>query len=334
MGVVGFITAVAAFTTAIAGMNSQYGVIPGIRAQVRAVSSQVPLGHPVLIRFTIENTASEPVTLTVPGTEPQIPSPDVGLPTTHVFSGGSVPSVIVQSEGGRKWDQAAGYRPPATAPILMVAPGGFVGTTLDLREYFPALRGAGQFRITWQPYAGAVTGETILINIAPLKNAEIMTDEGTMVLRMHYDDAPLAVANFLELVKSGFYSGKTFHRIAPGYMIQGGCPRGDGTGIRLDGKRVAAELNSRRHVKGTVSMALLDDDPNSASCQFFICNTEMKDWDGRYTVFAQLEGEESLATLDKLMALPVDDVGRPIRPFYIRSARLIDAPIDAPFLSP
>jgi len=145
-------------------------------------------------------------------------------------------------------------------------------------------------------------------------------------VRLLYDDAPGYVTNFLELAKSGFYTGKTFHRVAPGYMILGGCPKGDGTGIRLDGRRVPAEFNSRRHQKGTLSMALLDDDPDSASCQFFICNTEQKDWDGRYTVFAQLIGDESLATLDRLMSTPLDDLGRPQRPIYMRNVRVVDAP--------
>lgn len=319
---------------AAGGPGQHFGVIPSVRAQIRPVSSQIPLGQPVLIRFSVENTGNEPLTLTVPGAEPQIPNPDIGLPLSHVFSGGSLPSVTVTTETGRKWDQPVSYRTPGTAPILMLAPQGLVGTTIDLREYFPALRGAGQFRVTWQPYAGAVTGETIVVNIAPLKNVEITTDDGVMVIRMFYDDAPATVANFVELARSGFYTGKTFHRIAPGYMIQGGCPRGDGTGIRLDGRRIPAEFNNRRHLKGSVSMALLDDDVNSGSCQFFICNTEQKDWDGRYTIFGQLEGEESYATLDRLMASPVDENGRPVRPIYLRNVKLIDAPVEPLYGAP
>jgi cyclophilin family peptidyl-prolyl cis-trans isomerase len=73
-------------------------------------------------------------------------------------------------------------------------------------------------------------------------------------------------------------------------------------------------------------MALLEDDPDSGSCQFFLCNTRQKDWDGRYTVFGQLEGEESFATLDRLMSTPVDDKGRPVRTLYMRTVRVVDAP--------
>jgi cyclophilin family peptidyl-prolyl cis-trans isomerase len=150
-----------------------------------------------------------------------------------------------------------------------------------------------------------------------------------MMMRFFYEDAPSTVANFIELAKSGFYSSKVFHRIEPGYLIQGGCPRGDGTGIRLDGKRIPAEFNGRIMDKGRVAMALLNDDPDSASCQFFICNTRQKDWDGRYTVFGELVGEESFATLERLMNRDVDEQGRPLDPLYMRSVRIIDAPSDA-----
>ena len=65
------------------------------------------------------------------------------------------------------------------------------------------------------------------------------------------------------------------------------------------------------------------------SCQFFICNTGQKDWDGRYTVFAQLVGDGSFETLDKLMATPTDEFGRPRRTLYMHSVRIVDAPSDA-----
>ncbi len=102
-------------------------------------------------------------------------------------------------------------------------------------------------------------------------------------------------------------------------MIQGGCPRGDG-------KRTAAEFSDRPHEKGTLSMALLDDDPDSASCQFFICNTRQKDWDGRYTVFGMLVGDDSFETLDKLMAIQTDEHGRPDQSLLIRAIRIVNAP--------
>jgi len=301
--------------------------IPGVEAHVRLVSRHVPMNHPILVQFLIENKSNEAVTLTVPGTDPAIPSPEVGLPLAHVFSGGpSTSGVTVTTEAGKPWDQPTGYRPPKEAPILLLAPHGMAGTTIDLRDYFPALRGAGQFRISWKPYGGATTGESAVVTIAPRKQIEIESDEGTMTVELFYDEASQTVENFLDLTKANFYSGRSFHRLEPGYLIQGGCPRGDGTGIRLDGKRIPAEFNSRPHQKGSLSMALLEDDPDSASCQFFICNTRQKDWDGKYTVFGQLIGDASYQTLDRLMAIPTDDKGRPTRPLVMRNVRVIDAP--------
>ncbi len=325
-----------AFLLALAGTGALAGAEspaanPGLTARVIPASRFVPMNHPIWVEFVIENVSNEPVTLMVPGTEPAIPSPEVGLPLAHIFSGGTAAGgVVVMTETGRSWDQPVGFHSPAQAPILLLAPRGVVGTTLDLREYFPALRGAGQYRVAWKPYGGVVSAVPAIITVAPRKQVEIETDEGNMTVELFYDDAPHTVENFLELTKSGSYSGKTFHRLEPGYLLQGGCPRGDGTGIRLDGKRLPPEFNQQPHEKGTLSMALLDDDPDSASCQFFISNTRQKDWDGRYTVFGRLSDPTSLATLDRLMATPVDSRGRPTRPLIMRNLRITDAPSNPP----
>ncbi len=319
--------ALAASWIPIAAFAQSPSPLPGVEAHLKLVSRHVPMNHPIWVQFVVENKTAESVTLTVPGADPAIPSAETGVPLSHVFSGGSNgQGVTVTTEAGRPWDQPVGYHAPKEAPILLLAPRGLAGTTIDLREYFPALRSAGQFRLSWKPYGGAVASATVVLTVAPRKQVEIETDDGPMSIELFYDDAPDNVENFVDLVKSGFYSGKSFHRLEPGYLVQGGCPRGDGTGIRLDGKRVPAEFNNRPHQKGSLSMALLDDDPDSASCQFFICNTRQKDWDGRYTIFGQLVGEASLQTLDRLMATPVDDRGRPTRPLVMRNVRLVDAP--------
>lgn len=321
-------TTTALITCSVPVWGQPISFIPEIRAELRPVSPQVPTGQPVWVRFSIENISNEPVTLTVPGTEPEIPSPEAGLPLAHVFSGSSASPVTVTTEVGRRWEQPMGYKASSHAPILLIAPHSTVGITLNLRDYYPALRGAGQYRVTWQPYGGAVNTETVLLTIAPLKRVEIITDEGAMTFRLFYAVAPQHVANFIELASSGFYTGRTFHRLEPGHLIQGGCPRGDGTGIRPNGKRIRAEFSGHPMRKGTVAMALLEDDPDSASCQFFICNTRQKEWDGRYTAFGELVGDESFDTLDRLMATPVDENGRPVRPLYMRNVRVMDAPPD------
>lgn len=304
--------------------------IAGIHASIKPLTYHVPVGQPVLATMLIENTSDKPVTLTVPGAEPSIPSPEMGLPLSHVFSGGTSSGVVVTTESGRHWEKPVGYRQPKEAPILLLAPRSTVGTTIDLREYFPALRTAGEYRVTWAPYGGAAVSDPVKINIAPQKRVQLTTDEGPLVIELFYDDAPNTVANFVDLVESGFYNNLTFHRLEPGYMIQGGCARGDGTGMRPDGKRIAFEHNERHHDKGTIAMALLGDDPDSASSQFFICYTRQKEWDGQYTVFGQLVGEESFQTLDRLMSVDVDEEGHPRRELYIRSARTIPAPAEPP----
>lgn len=305
--------------------EAKEGAGAGVKARLVLATRHVPLNQPVWAHFSVENISGEPVTLTVPGTEPELPNPEVGLPLSHIFSGSGsgTTGVKLTTQSGQAWTEPVGYRKPAKAPIMLLAPRSSVGAVVDLREYFPTLRGAGTYKVVWEPYSGAGQ-DSATFTIAPRKQVELVTDEGKLTMRLFYDEAPNHVENFLELAKINFYSGLTLHRVEPGYLIQGGCPRGDGTGIRLDGKRIPAEPNELKHQKGSVSMALLGDDPDSASCQFFISNTRMREWDSLYTVFAELVGEESFATLDRLMASPVDAQGRPQKTLVIRSMQLVD----------
>src|SRR4051812_1662142 len=107
----------------------------------------------------------------------------------------------------------------------------------------------------------------------PYPRAIISTDLGDMTVELWDDVAPKHVENFLKLGTSGFYDNLIFHRIIPGFVIQGGCPKGTGTGG--PGWSVKAEFNDRKHVPGTLSMAR-SSDPNSAGSQFFICLTREK----------------------------------------------------------
>ena len=139
-----------------------------------------------------------------------------------------------------------------------------------------------------------------------MKQVTIQTNHGDMSLTFFSDKAPGHVENFVELAESGFYDGKTFHRIMDGFMIQGGCPRGDGTG---DGpRRVAAEFSDTPHVLGTLSMAR-GNDPNSASCQFFICLGDADFLNGQYSAFGKIADDASLDTLKKIGALATRDSG-------------------------
>lgn len=129
----------------------------------------------------------------------------------------------------------------------------------------------------------------------------IHTDFGDMAVEFFPDQAPQHVANFIELAESGFYDNKTFHRIVDGFMIQGGCPLGTGTGNGP--RRLKAEFNDTKHVLGVLSMARTSD-PNSASCQFFVCLADCAFLDGQYTAFGKVSSPEGLETLKKIGKVP------------------------------
>jgi cyclophilin family peptidyl-prolyl cis-trans isomerase len=251
-----------------------------------------------------------------------------------LFSGEGFTALTIRSEYNRTWTDVYGYQPPATAPALVLRPHAIIGQSLEVSGFYPQLRSPGLYRIVWQPYGGLLTSNQLTLDVATMKQAVIHTDQGTMTVEFKYDLAPAHVSNFIELARSGFYNQKTFHRIEPGFFIQGGCPNGDGTGIRLDGKKLDPEFSDFPFHRGTVSMARLESDVSSASCQFIICNTRIPAWDGRYSAFGQLVGDASYETLEKLMQVPVvPETGQPRRPLVIRAVRISDAPQEqAPIL--
>ncbi len=139
-----------------------------------------------------------------------------------------------------------------------------------------------------------------------MKQVTIHTNHGEMNLTFLSEKAPKHVGNFIDLAGSGFYDGKTFHRIVDGFMIQGGCPLGTGTG---DGPRqLKAEFNDTPHVLGTLSMAR-SADPNSASCQFFICLGDAAFLNGQYSAFGKIADDASISTLQTIGKLPTSDPG-------------------------
>ena len=130
--------------------------------------------------------------------------------------------------------------------------------------------------------------------------ASIETSEGSMKFEFFPDKAPGHVENFVKLAEKGFYDGTVFHRVISGFMIQGGCPHGTGTGD--PGYKIKAEFNDVHHARGVLSMAR-GGDPDSAGCQFFVCHGDAGFLDGQYTAFGRLvEGDE---TLEKIATAPV-----------------------------
>ncbi|PYN32046.1 MAG: peptidylprolyl isomerase [Candidatus Rokuibacteriota bacterium] len=108
---------------------------------------------------------------------------------------------------------------------------------------------------------------------------------GEIRLEFFPEDAPKTVENFVTLTKKGFYNGLNFHRVVPDFVVQGGCPKGNGTGG--PGYTIKAEFNKQKHVRGTLAMAR-SQHPDSAGSQFYICYGNTPHLDGQYTVFGKV----------------------------------------------
>lgn len=146
------------------------------------------------------------------------------------------------------------------------------------------------------------------------ERAVIETDFGRIVFRFFDQDAPNHVANFKKLASKGFYDGTSFHRVIPGFMIQGGDPLSKDEDRSNDGRggpgyTINAEFNDRPHLRGTVSMAR-SRDPNSAGSQFFICVAPAAHLDRQYTVFGQVI--EGMDVVDRIVSVPRDNKDNPL----------------------
>ena len=125
--------------------------------------------------------------------------------------------------------------------------------------------------------------------------AEITTHEGKIVVDLNFKAAPNTVANFVELANKGFYDGLLFHRVIPGFMIQGGDPNGDGTGG--PGYTIDDEKNDLKHETGVISMA--NKGPNTGGSQFFITHLPQPHLDCHHTVFGKvIEGHDAVCRID------------------------------------
>jgi len=153
-----------------------------------------------------------------------------------------------------------------------------------------------------------------------------MENGKTIDLELDETAAPLTVANFLKLVNDKFYDGLTFHRIIPGFMIQGGCP--EGTGMGGPGWEIKGEFaangwdNPLKHVRGVISMARAQD-PDSAGSQFFIMHADASYLDGQYAAFGRVVS--GLDTLDEIASTPTGFGDRPRKPQVIQSIRVVES---------
>jgi cyclophilin family peptidyl-prolyl cis-trans isomerase len=186
---------------------------------------------------------------------------------------------------------------------------------------------------TEQPGASATTATTEeKKTMADYQNkvAEIHTTAGEIDIRFFPDVAPNHVKNFIDLAQKGFYNGTKFHRVIPGFMVQGGDPNTKSSdtstwGMGGSGTRVNAEFSEIPHKRGIVSMAR-SNDPNSASSQFFIVVKDSNFLDRQYTVFGQVT--KGMDVADKIVGAPRNSSDRPDKPVTIEKIVIRDAKAD------
>jgi cyclophilin family peptidyl-prolyl cis-trans isomerase len=151
-----------------------------------------------------------------------------------------------------------------------------------------------------------------------MTNATLHTSQGVIEVELFDEDAPKTVANFLDLVGKGYYDGLTFHRVIPDFMVQAGCPRGDGTGG--PGYEFEDEPNDRLVVRGVLAMA--NRGPNTNGSQFFIVTADECPWlDGKHTVFGRVT--DGMDVVDAISNVPRDGSDRPLE--AVKTERIVVA---------
>lgn len=152
-----------------------------------------------------------------------------------------------------------------------------------------------------------------------------MENGSVMKAELYPETAPKTVENFIKLVKDGFYDGLIFHRVIPGFMIQGGCP--EGTGMGGPGYSIVGEFdqngfpNPVKHTRGVLSMARAMD-PDSAGSQFFIMHQDAPHLDGQYAAFGKIT--DGMDAVDKIAATPTNWNDAPKEKKVIKSIRVSD----------
>jgi peptidyl-prolyl cis-trans isomerase B (cyclophilin B) len=278
-------------------------------AELRALFLAGPVvtvtGRPATVELRLQNIGRGSATLPSPVAILQ------GLRVEKLSDGGPPVSVTPASAA------------PAPANLPAQWPSGHRETvTLPLAQYFPDLARTGRYRVTWTqaPFSTAQLEVQVVEAYAAIK-----TNVGEIVIEFHPEDAPKTVLNFIKLAKRGFYNGLLFHRIIPGFMMQGGCPKGDGTGDA--GEKIKAEFNGRKHMAGTVSMAR-SNDPDSAGSQFFICFAPAVQLDGKYTAFAEVV--RGMDAVKKVETFGTHPNGRPTERVVMESVTVLESLPDKP----
>ena len=155
------------------------------------------------------------------------------------------------------------------------------------------------------------------IDVNKVYVARMETTEGPIVIELYPKWAPHHVNSFVFLAREGFYDGVIFHRVIPGFMIQGGDPTGTGTGG--PGYQLKAEFNENKHTRGILSAARSQDE-DSAGSQFFLMHGDAPHLDGQYTAYGKII--EGIETVDKIATAPTGRQNRPVKPASIKGIKI------------
>ena len=276
----------------------------GLRAEVSAELRRVVVGQPAAARLTLHNHG--------PGVEK--------IDARALFGDG-----LVVRKGELAW--VVESAPEGVEGSVSLPAGGRIDVPLDLSALAPeALATPGELEVLFR---SEHSSNVFTLEVWPDDHdvlAVITTDFGEMVVEFFPEHAPVTVRNFVELASDGFYDGLIFHRVVRDFMIQGGCPKRNGTGNT--GTFLPFEGNDLTFERGTLGMAR-GADLNSASCQFFVCHQRKKFLDDNYTAFARLVS--GFDALDAIAAVeckweiggPDQVPSRPVEPVVIRSVRMV-----------
>ena len=278
--------------------------------------SFLQVGRPVAVKLTIENKGKA----------------QVEIPNGALFGQGMKVNAV-DAATHTEVVLAETVAPAAARHALVLPAGASLSATIDLAAASSGLfAAAGRYAVRCElPLAGGKSVESAPLDVEVARDwtgfhAVLETAAGEIELEFFPDQAPRTVANFLALADRRFYDGLTFHRIVKGFMIQGGDPKGDGTGTT--GRFLPFEKTGVKHERGVISMAR-QRDFDSASCQFFLVQEKAPFLDGSYAAFGRIV--RGLDVLDKLCDTPCvmnpngTDSGpsRPKEPVLIQRIRTV-----------
>ncbi len=265
---------------AIAALAAVWSLLPAapatVRLQIDAPEKVFRPGQRAPLRFMIENAGTA---------EAKVDEPESYLEGLE----------ITDPEG--KVVKPVGKTQGIARRSVSLEGGGFLGRTVDVTPAFPAVaeNQEGWYKLKWS--FGDATSNEIRIFVMRDWIASLETNHGKIEIEFYPQLAPLHVLNFVRLARSGFYDGLLFHRVIPGFMMQGGRQTDSARQIKTP---LQAEFTATKHIFGTVSMAR-GGNPNSATSEFFICFGAAPHLDGQYTVFGQVvSGEEVVKEVERV----------------------------------